>query len=94
VVSAVADLLARGTEALAISFLHAYKNPEHDDRSARSCATSPGTAGHAVVDVAPVMREYDGHRRQLPTVCPTTGRGVPGQDGGSLHERGFAAAST
>lgn len=60
IVAAVADLLARGTEALAISFLHAYKNPAHEQKAAEIVRRHhPDLPVTLSSEVAPVMREYE-----------------------------------
>ncbi|BDG59538.1 hydantoinase/oxoprolinase family protein [Caldinitratiruptor microaerophilus] len=58
--AAVESLARRGIEALAICFLHAYRNPEHE---ARARDVAEGTAPHLYVsashEVAPEFREYE-----------------------------------
>ncbi len=63
----VADLAAAGIEAIAVSFLHAYKNPVHE-RMVRDLIERefPDLAVSISSDVAPEIREYE---RTSTTVC-------------------------
>jgi len=58
---AVLDELAQtGVEAIAISFLHAYKNPEHEEAAARIAARRlPGVYISTSSSVLPEFREYE-----------------------------------
>jgi N-methylhydantoinase A/oxoprolinase/acetone carboxylase beta subunit/N-methylhydantoinase B/oxoprolinase/acetone carboxylase alpha subunit len=56
----VADLVAQGVEAIAICFLHAYKNPAHE-RAAREAIRGdfPTLAVSLSSEVVPELREYE-----------------------------------
>ncbi|NKB57643.1 MAG: hydantoinase/oxoprolinase family protein [Alphaproteobacteria bacterium] len=56
----VGELVALGVESIAIVFLHAYANPEHEDAALAAIATNyPDLIVTASHDVAPEIREYD-----------------------------------
>jgi N-methylhydantoinase A len=61
VAQAVRQLVERdGIEALAIAFLHAYRNPAHERRAAEIVgALYPGLLVSLSADVAPEIREYE-----------------------------------
>ncbi|GAA4324107.1 hydantoinase/oxoprolinase family protein [Pigmentiphaga soli] len=60
VLRAVATLRQRGVEAVAICFLHAYQNPEHEARARRLVAERwPGVYVSASSEVLPEFREYE-----------------------------------
>ena len=51
---------AEGVEAVAIGFLHAYRNPAHEQRAAEILATLlPGVGICTSADVSPEIREYE-----------------------------------
>jgi 5-oxoprolinase (ATP-hydrolysing)/N-methylhydantoinase A len=56
----VADLVAQGVEAIAVCFLHAYKNPAHE-RAAREVIRCefPSLAVSLSSEVVPELREYE-----------------------------------
>lgn len=57
---AATRLVAAGIESLAIVFLHAYANPEHEREAARIVAEAhPGLPISLSSEVAPQIREYD-----------------------------------
>ena len=63
----VAGLIAAGVEALAICFLHAYRNPEHERLVAeRIRAEFPRLAVSVSSEIIPEIREYE---RTATTVC-------------------------
>ena len=63
----VEGLVADGVEALAVSFLHAYLNPEHERRvAAQLRAHFPNLAVSVSHEVIPEIREYE---RTNTTVC-------------------------
>ena len=63
---AVAALAAARVESLAIGFLHAYRNPEHEQRAAAAVRKSlPGVAITLSSEVCPEIREYE----RLSTAC-------------------------
>ena len=57
---AASSLIACSAEAIAVSFLHAYRNPEHE-RRARDIiqADHPGIAVSLSSDVDPALKEYE-----------------------------------
>jgi N-methylhydantoinase A len=58
--AAIAGLLAEGVEAIAISLLHAYRNPVHEDALARLVAAeAPGVPVSCSSEVVPEIREYE-----------------------------------
>jgi N-methylhydantoinase A len=58
--AAIASLLAEGVEAIAISLLHAYRNPVHEDALARLVAAeAPGLPVSCSSEVVPEIREYE-----------------------------------
>jgi N-methylhydantoinase A len=58
--AAIAGLLAEGVEAIAISLLHAYRNPVHEDALARLVAAeAPGLPVSCSSEVVPEIREYE-----------------------------------
>ena len=61
VVEAAADRLAEaGVEAVAVGFLHSYRNPEHERAAGEILARRlPGATVCLSSDVAPEMREYE-----------------------------------
>src|SRR5690606_33862002 len=65
--AAVRKLRAEGVEALAVSFLHAYRNPAHE-REARAIVEeeAPGLPVTLSSDVAPEIREFE---RTSTAVC-------------------------
>lgn len=63
---AVAELLEEGVTAIAVSFLHAYHNPEHERQAAELIRREfPGVFVSASSEVWPQQREYE---RTLATV--------------------------
>ncbi|WP_010161948.1 hydantoinase/oxoprolinase family protein [Sphingomonas sp. PAMC 26617] len=60
-VAQAAEALAKtGVEAIAISFLHSYRNPEHEERAARIVAdTVPGVFVSTSSRVLPEFREFE-----------------------------------
>ena len=85
------ELVAEGVEAIAVCFLHAYVNPEHERIAARRIRDRhPGLAVTASHEVATEWREFE---RTSTTVLnayiqPLMGRYL-GELGSSLRERGF-----
>ena len=58
--AAIAALLAEGVEAVAISLLHAYRNPVHEEALARLVAEqAPGLPVSRSSEVVPEIREYE-----------------------------------
>jgi N-methylhydantoinase A len=58
--TAIAALLAEGVEAIAISLLHAYRNPEHEFALARLvAAAAPALPVSSSSEVVPEIREYE-----------------------------------
>ena len=58
--AAIATLLAEGVEAIAISLLHAYRNPTHEGALARLVAeAAPGLPVSCSSEVVPEIREYE-----------------------------------
>ncbi len=58
--AAIAALLAEGVEAVAISLLHAYRNPAHEQALARLVAAeAPGLPVSCSSEVVPEIREYE-----------------------------------
>ena len=58
--AAIAALLAEGVEAIAISLLHAYRNPAHEGALARLVAeAAPGLPVSCSSEVVPEIREYE-----------------------------------
>ena len=58
--AAIAALLAEGVEAIAISLLHAYRNPLHEEALARLVAEqAPGLPVSRSSEVVPEIREYE-----------------------------------
>ena len=54
------ELLERGIGAVAVSFLHGYRNPVHEQRVAEILAEeSPGVAVSLSSEVSPEIREYE-----------------------------------
>jgi N-methylhydantoinase A/oxoprolinase/acetone carboxylase beta subunit len=57
---AVLGLVAAGVESVAISFLHSYRNPDHERRTRDVVASvAPGMAISISSEVAPDIREYE-----------------------------------
>ena len=96
-VRAVAERLAAdGIEAVAVAFLHAYRNPANE-QAARAAihAAAPGLAVSLSSDVVPEIREYE---RTCTTVCnayvqPLLDRYV-GRLESALGRRGFGGRFT
>jgi 5-oxoprolinase (ATP-hydrolysing) len=64
---AAADLVAQGVEAIAVCFLHAYKNPEHEQQvKALIEAAHPEITVSISSEVSPEIREFE---RVCTTVC-------------------------
>ncbi len=60
VIAALAPLVAAGVEAVAIGFLHSYRQPEHEERAAAAIARSyPGIEVSLSSRVAPLIGEYE-----------------------------------
>lgn len=60
VLAAADALVAQGVKSVAICFLHAYANPEHEQEAARLIAERhPGLILSLSSDVAPQIREFD-----------------------------------
>jgi N-methylhydantoinase A len=60
VADAVEDALAAGCEAVVVSFLHAWRNPAHEDQVAALIARfAPGLAVFRGSEVWPAIREYE-----------------------------------
>jgi N-methylhydantoinase A len=58
--AAIAALRAEGVEAIAISLLHAYRNPAHEEALARLVAEeAPGVPVSCSSEVVPEIREYE-----------------------------------
>src|SRR5512145_982537 len=58
--AAITALLAEGVEAIAISLLHAYRNPAHEGALARLVAeAAPGLPVSCSSEVVPEIREYE-----------------------------------
>lgn len=58
--NAIAGLRAAGAEAVAVCFLHSYKNPEHERRTGDRLARElPGVSISLSSEVAPEIREYE-----------------------------------
>ena len=56
----VSELLKQEVEAVAVSFLHSFRNPDHERRVARVLAEkAPGITVSLSSDVAPEIREYE-----------------------------------
>jgi N-methylhydantoinase A len=54
------ELEAAGVEAVAISFLHSFTNPEHEQRAAAAVArAAPGLRVSLSSEVVPAIREYE-----------------------------------
>jgi len=89
---AVRHLVAQGIESMAVSFLHAYKNPAHEAAARAAIQEAcPGLSVSLSSDVVPEIREWE---RTCTTVCnayvkPLVDRYVRRLEG-SLAERGFA----
>lgn len=57
---AIEGLKAAGIEAVAVCFLHSYKNPDHERRTGDRLARAlPGVSVSLSSDVAPEIREYE-----------------------------------
>lgn len=57
---AIKDLIDLGVESIAVSFLHAYRNPDHEQRAARLIHdVAPDIAISLSSEVAPDIREYE-----------------------------------
>jgi N-methylhydantoinase A/oxoprolinase/acetone carboxylase beta subunit len=57
---AIEGLEAAGVEAVAVCFLHSYKNPDHERRTGNRLARAlPGMSISLSSDVAPEIREYE-----------------------------------
>ena len=84
---AVETLVADGVEALAICFLHAYRNPATSGAPARSCAgAGPGAArSRSRPRSSPELREYERMRDDLRQRL----RAAPGRP---LPRRGWSAS--
>jgi N-methylhydantoinase A len=66
IVAAVDSLLAQGVAALAVSFLHSYRNPGHEQRVRKLVAAAhPRLPVTLSSEVAPVIGEYE----RTSTVC-------------------------
>ena len=89
----IADLLDRGVESLAISLIHSYANPAHEERLAELVrAAAPDLPISCSCDVLPEYREYE---RTMTTVLnsyvmPVVARYL-GRIEAGLVERGFHA---
>jgi len=60
VTDAIEDALAAGCEAVVVSFLHAWRNPAHEDQVAAWIARlAPGLAVFRGSEVWPAIREYE-----------------------------------
>jgi N-methylhydantoinase A len=58
--AAIAGLIAEGVEAIAISLLHSYRNPVHEEALARLVAEqAPGLPVSCSSEVVPEIREYE-----------------------------------
>ncbi|MGH2395704.1 MAG: hydantoinase/oxoprolinase family protein [bacterium] len=88
----VARLVRQGIESIAVCFLHAYKNPVHEQAVQRLIEIEfPQLAVSSSNEVSPEIREFE---RTCTTVCnayvqPLVDRYV-GQMDEALRERGFA----
>jgi len=57
---AIGEMQANDIEAVAVCFLHSYRNPEHEKRAAELLAGKlPGVSISLSSDVAPEIREYE-----------------------------------
>jgi N-methylhydantoinase A len=88
----LAELAAQGAEAVAVSLLHAYANPDHERRVAALVADAlPDASLSLSHEVAPTIGEYE---RTSTTVVNAyvqpNFRTYLGRLEGALHERGFA----
>lgn len=55
-----AEIVGRGIGAVAVSFLHGFRNPDHERRAAEILAEeAPGVAVSISSEVAPEIREYE-----------------------------------
>ena len=60
VLNAADALVADNVEAIALCFLHSYRNPAHERRAAELVrAHHPGIAVSASIDILPEMKEYE-----------------------------------
>ena len=60
VAAAAKQLRAQGIESVAIGFLHAYANPDHERRASEiTKAALPGTYVTSSHEILPVWREYE-----------------------------------
>lgn len=67
VVAATDQLVARGIQSLAVTFLHSYANPTHERRALDVIRDAfPQLSLSASIDVAPEIREYE---RSSTTAC-------------------------
>lgn len=88
----VARLVRQGIESIAVCFLHAYKNPVHEQAVQRFIETEfPQLTVSSSSEVSPEIREFE---RTCTTVCnayvqPLVDRYV-GQIDEALRDRGFA----
>lgn len=88
----VARLVRQGIESIAVCFLHAYKNPVHEQAVQRLIETEfPQLTVSSSSEVSPEIREFE---RTCTTVCnayvqPLVDRYV-GQIDEALRDRGFA----
>jgi len=58
--SVAAELEERGIRAVAVSFLHGFRNPDHERRAAEILAEeAPGVAVSLSSEVSPEIREYE-----------------------------------
>ncbi len=88
----VADLVSNGVEALAVCFLHAYRNPVHERAIAEMVRREfPGLAVSLSCEVVPELREYERSATTAANayVQPLMARYVAKLEG-ALAERGFA----
>ncbi|HEV2439954.1 MAG TPA: hydantoinase/oxoprolinase family protein [bacterium] len=89
-------LAADGIEAVAVAFLHAYRNPANEQAALAAIrAAAPGLAVSLSSDVVPEIREFE---RTCTTVCnayvqPLLDRYI-GRLESTLGERGFAGRFT
>jgi N-methylhydantoinase A len=91
-VAALAPRLEKaGVEAIALGFLHAYANPEHERRAAEILSdTLPGVPISLSHEISPEMREYD----RISTTCANAYvqprmAGYLAKLDEALHEAGF-----